>query len=272
MSNAGDFAVSQAAQLKSALDAVAGDEFVMGDHHFSLQVLANVTEDGANASGERRLKVLQSLDTLGSGVAAVRLIDTPGLPEFRGPTLAALTAVETCAVVVNGHNGVEYGTQRLMDYAKGRGLCRLLIVNKIDGANPRALLEQLREAFGPECLPINLPAQGGKAVVDCFFQPEGVADVGSVAEAPQRISAQVVEINTSADVVVFGSTVTVTDEQSGKAQTWTLVGPTEANVAEGKLSSESPVARALLGAKPGDTVKIETPKGTRKIKVEKLGG
>ena len=84
--------------------------------------------------------------------------------------------------------------------------------------------------------------------------------------------AQVVEINTSADVVVFGSNVTVTDEQSGKEQTWTLVGPTEANVSEGKLSSESPVARALLGAKPGDTVKIETPKGTRKIKVEKLGG
>ena len=138
-----------------------------------------------------------AIASIDHGECHINLIDTPGLPEFRGPTLAALTAVETCAVVVNGHNGVEYGTQRLMDYAKGRGLCRLLIVNKIDGANPRALLEQLREAFGPECLPINLPAQGGKAVVDCFFQPEGVADVGSVAEAHQRIIDQVVEINES---------------------------------------------------------------------------
>jgi len=138
-----------------------------------------------------------AIASIDQGECHINLIDTPGLPEFRGPTLAALTAVETCAVVVNGHNGVEYGTQRLMDYAKGRGLCRLLIVNKIDGANPRALLEQLREAFGPECLPINLPAQGGKAVVDCFFQPEGVADVGSVAEAHQRIIDQVVEINES---------------------------------------------------------------------------
>lgn len=58
MTNAGDFAVSQAEELKDALDALTSNEFVMGDHHFSLQVLANVTEDGANASGERRLKVL----------------------------------------------------------------------------------------------------------------------------------------------------------------------------------------------------------------------
>ncbi len=138
-----------------------------------------------------------AIASIDHGECHINLIDTPGLPEFRGPTLSALAAVETCAVVVNGHNGIEYGTQRLMDYARGRGLCRLLIVNKMDGANPRALLEQLREAFGPECLPINLPAQGGKAVVDCFFQPDGVADVGSVAEAHQRIIDQVVEINES---------------------------------------------------------------------------
>ena len=42
MANAGDFAVSQAAQLKDALDGLASNEFVIGDHHFSLQVLAEV--------------------------------------------------------------------------------------------------------------------------------------------------------------------------------------------------------------------------------------
>ena len=44
MANAGDFAVSQAAELKDALDALTSNEFVMGDHHFSLQVLADVAE------------------------------------------------------------------------------------------------------------------------------------------------------------------------------------------------------------------------------------
>ncbi|TLY64160.1 MAG: VirB4 family type IV secretion/conjugal transfer ATPase [Gammaproteobacteria bacterium] len=57
MANAGDFAVSQAAELKDALDALSSNEFVMGDHHFSLQVLADVADDSAGDSA-RRLKPL----------------------------------------------------------------------------------------------------------------------------------------------------------------------------------------------------------------------
>jgi elongation factor G len=141
----------------------------------------------------------QSLNTaiasIDRGACHINLIDTPGAADFRGPTLSALAAVETCAVVVNAHTGIEYGVARMMEYAKARGLARVLVVNKIDGGNCRALVEQLREAFGPECLPINLPAQNGKTVVDCFFQPDGVADFDSVAAAHRRIIDQVVEIN-----------------------------------------------------------------------------
>lgn len=128
----------------------------------------------------------------------LNLIDTPGYPDFRGPTLAALAAVETVAVVVDATRGIEHGTVRMMDYAKARRLARLIVVNKIDaeGVDLARLVEELRESFGPECLPINLPARGGTAVVDCFFQPEGeVTDFSSVAEAHQRIIDQVVEIN-----------------------------------------------------------------------------
>ena len=127
----------------------------------------------------------------------VNLIDTPGYPDFRGPSLSAFSAVETVAVVVNAATGVEYGTRRMMEYARSRNLCRVLVVNKIDvdpGHLP-VLLEELREAFGPECLPINLPADKGTRVVDCFFNPEGDSDLGPVADAHQRIVDQVVEIN-----------------------------------------------------------------------------
>ncbi|GMV30513.1 MAG: elongation factor G [Rhodanobacteraceae bacterium] len=144
---------------------------------------------------ERQHSIADTIASIDHGDCHINLIDTPGHPEFRGPTLSALAAVETCAIVVNAHNGIEFSTHRLMDYAKQRNLCRLLIVNKIDGGNCRAVVEQLREAFGPECLPINLPAQGGKTVVDCFFKPDGVADFDSVAAAHQRIIDQVVEIN-----------------------------------------------------------------------------
>src|ERR1700733_14277498 len=57
MVNAGDFAVTQAAELKDALDALTSNEFVMGDHHFSLQVVADVSDGGAG-SGSARLKAL----------------------------------------------------------------------------------------------------------------------------------------------------------------------------------------------------------------------
>ena len=82
----------------------------------------------------------------------VNLIDTPGYPDFRGPALSALAAVETVAVVVDAANGVEYGARRMMEYAKARNLCRVLVGNRIDhaDADPARALEALRAAFGPE--------------------------------------------------------------------------------------------------------------------------
>src|SRR5262249_54417736 len=58
MTNAGDLAVSQAEQLKGALDALSSNEFVMGDHHFTLQVLAELEEGDADAPAAWRLKPL----------------------------------------------------------------------------------------------------------------------------------------------------------------------------------------------------------------------
>ena len=127
----------------------------------------------------------------------LNLIDTPGYPEFRGPALSALAAVETVAVVVDADSGVEYGTRRMMDYAKSRGLCRAIVVNKIDreGNDLPGLVESLRDAFGPEVLPLNLPADGGSRVIDCFGNREGESDLGPVADWHQRILDQVVEVN-----------------------------------------------------------------------------
>ncbi|HET6587629.1 MAG TPA: elongation factor G [Oleiagrimonas sp.] len=129
----------------------------------------------------------------------ITLIDTPGYADFRGPTLAALNAVETMAVVVNPANGIERGTRRLMHYAKQRGLARMLVINRIDmeGLDLAALLDDLREAFGSECLPVNLPAENGDRIRDCFFHTEGDTDIMPLADAHQRILDQVVEIDES---------------------------------------------------------------------------
>ena len=84
-------------------------------------------------------------------------------------------------------------------------------------------------------------------------------------------SARVVETPAGGDAVAFGSTVTFVDEGSGREQTFTLVGTTEQDLKVGKLSSESPIGRALIGAKVGDIVAVETPGGTRDMRVTRLG-
>jgi elongation factor G len=127
----------------------------------------------------------------------VHLIDTPGYPDFMGQAIGALPAVETAAVVINAQNGIELITNRMMQWAEKRRLCRAIIINKIDAENlnlPR-LVADIQETFGKECLPINLPADGGKQVVDCFFSPSGEADFSSVDEAHSAIIDQTVEVD-----------------------------------------------------------------------------
>jgi elongation factor G len=133
------------------------------------------------------------------GDSHINLIDTAGYADFRGPTLSAFAAVETVAVVVNGANGIEYGTRRIMERAAERKLARVLVINKIDcdGARLSALMDALRDEFGTQCLPVNLPADGGTKVLDCFFHSDGATDFSSLSEAHQRILDQVVEINES---------------------------------------------------------------------------
>ncbi|MCG8325257.1 MAG: elongation factor G [Thiotrichales bacterium] len=128
----------------------------------------------------------------------INLIDTPGYPDFMGKALEVLEAVETCAVVINAQNGIEMVAQKMMQVAKDRGLDRLIIINKIDSENVNLekLLNEIREAFGSECLPLNLPAGGGNKVIDCFFQPTGGdTDFSSVQEAHTRILDQVIELD-----------------------------------------------------------------------------
>ena len=128
----------------------------------------------------------------------VNVIDTPGYRDLLGRALSVLPAVETAAIVIDAQAGIETVTRRLMNAARAQRLCRMIIVNKIDvrEADLAGLVEQIRSIFGPECLPINLPAADGDAVIDCYFQPDGAATAfGSVESAHTQIIDQVVEVD-----------------------------------------------------------------------------
>ncbi|HEU4905653.1 MAG TPA: transcription elongation factor GreA [Solirubrobacterales bacterium] len=82
--------------------------------------------------------------------------------------------------------------------------------------------------------------------------------------------AVVVEIDGGGDRFSFGRTAEVLDEGKDAVNTWTLVGSTEADLATGRLSAESPIGQALLDAEPGKPVEVETPRGSRTFVVQKL--
>ena len=147
---------------------------------------------------EHRHSLYSAVASFDHGSRHVNLVDTPGYPDFLGRALPVLAAVETAAVVVDARQGIQMVTRRMMEAAAQRGLARMVVVNKIDAdeVDPESLLASLVEAFGSECLPINLPADGGRSVVDCFFAPgNGPTDFSSVDETHTRIVDQVVEVD-----------------------------------------------------------------------------
>jgi elongation factor G len=158
----------------------------------------------------------------------IHLVDTPGYPDFIGQGLGALDAVETVAVVVSATNGIELVTRRMMAWAKARNLCRMVVVNKIDHehVNLPLLLEELQEAFGQEVLPINLPADGGNRVIDCFDHDEGTADFQSVADVHRKVMEQVVEVDDEAMEKYL---------EEGAVDPTTLHAPLEKALREGHL-------------------------------------
>ena len=83
-------------------------------------------------------------------------------------------------------------------------------------------------------------------------------------------AAVVVEADTQGGSFAFGRTAEIVDEGSGEIQTWTLVGSTEADLAAGRLSAESPIGQALEGATVGETVRVQTPRGERSFRVKAL--
>jgi transcription elongation factor GreA len=94
-----------------------------------------------------------------------------------------------------------------------------------------------------------------------------------IAQLEERLrSAQVVNPSElSTDLVRVGVTVNVKDEKTGDSDKYTIVGSAEANPSEKKLSNESPVGKALIGHKRGDTVDVALPNGKkRKLKITKI--
>ena len=90
-----------------------------------------------------------------------------------------------------------------------------------------------------------------------------------IATLEERLrSARVIdESEITADVVSIGATVRLRDVGANKTVEYQIVGSAEANPAENKLSNESPVGKAIIGRKKGETVEVSAPRGALKFKI-----
>jgi transcription elongation factor GreA len=93
-----------------------------------------------------------------------------------------------------------------------------------------------------------------------------------VAELEDKISrAEVIDISKlSGETVTFGAKVTLVDEDSDEQAAYQIVGEFEADVKKGKISVSSPIARAIIGKKKGDSVEVTTPGGGKSYEILKV--
>jgi transcription elongation factor GreA len=93
-----------------------------------------------------------------------------------------------------------------------------------------------------------------------------------VAELEDKLSrAEIIDISKlSGDVVMFGAKVTLIDEETDEKTAYQIVGEFEADVKKGKISVSSPIARAIIGKKKGDSVEVNTPGGGKSYEIAKV--
>ena len=95
---------------------------------------------------------------------------------------------------------------------------------------------------------------------------------GRIAELEDKIArAEVIDVSKlSGNTVKFGATVTLIDEDTEEEKAYQIVGEMEADVKSGRVSVTSPIARALIGKKVGDTVEVKTPGGGKSYEILKV--
>jgi transcription elongation factor GreA len=129
---------------------------------------------------------------------------------------------------------------------------------------------------------INVREDIRKAMLDKDFRENAPLDAakdrqGHIEARIREIEAmlkRVVIVDSAAQTgrVRVGCTVRVKNVSDGRTMEYHIVGPTEANAAQGKISTDSPVGRALLNSVPGDEVEVAAPAGTMKLVVEQVQG
>ncbi|MCK5225778.1 MAG: GTP-binding protein, partial [Planctomycetes bacterium] len=125
----------------------------------------------------------------------LNIIDTPGYPDFVGPAIKAITAVETAVLVISASAGIETNTRKLFELAKSIGMPLVIVINKIDAENTdlSELLKNIQETFGSQCRCANLPSADKESIIDCISNKAGDSAIMDVGQANTELIESVIE-------------------------------------------------------------------------------
>jgi elongation factor G len=130
-----------------------------------------------------------------SGGKLINIIDTPGYPDFIGPSIKAIPAAETAIIIISASAGVETVTRKVFDAATKAHKAKIIVINKMDAENVEwsRLIKDIQECFGTKCRCANLPAADHSSVIDCIENNEGNSPVMDVATAHTELIESVIE-------------------------------------------------------------------------------
>ena len=183
----------------------------------------NTVSDYEPEEAKRAASVQTSLLRFTEGDDKVNLLDTPGYDEFLGEAIAALRVVESALILVAAPSGVDVGTERAWDLARGRKLPIAILLNKMDRENAsfERNVQQIQDIFGSQCVPFQLPigeAQDFTGLVSVIDPPADIPDgvIGDFEAARERIIEAVAESDDAlADKYLEGEEITAAEVTAG---------------------------------------------------------
>ena len=148
--------------------------------------------------------------------------------------------------------------------AEGKAMLENELKHRLQIERPR-IIQQISDARTDDSdLSENAGYQAAKELQE--------ANEGRIAELEDKLArVEVIDISKlSGDTVKFGATVTLLREDVGEKQVWKIVGEPEADIRNGTISNTSPLARAMIGNRKGDSVDVAGPGGTKTYKIQKV--
>ena len=118
-------------------------------------------------SREKKHSFGSSIATLDWKDIKVNIIDTPGLSDFHGETIGAISASDMAILVLDGKDGVEIGSYKTWDFAKNADIPVFIFVNRVDreNANFERVVEQAKEMFNMHVVPVVFPIMNGETFI-----------------------------------------------------------------------------------------------------------